>query len=131
MRAYRLLPQAILDLETGISFYDTEYPGLGVEFAIEVRQLCRLIAQTPASGFKFRSGVRRRILRRFPYSILYTVDRTEVLIVAIAHQSRRPGYWSRRVQDGGISGEYRIKDFSGESNAVRGNLSRVSGVSPD
>jgi len=131
MSAYRLLSRARDDLEAGVSYYESEYPGLGDEFALEVRRLCRLIAESPAVGFELKPDVRRRILRRFPYSILYTIDDSEILIVAIAHQSRRPGYWSRRVQDGGIIGEYGIRNFSSESNALRGNLSRVSGVSPD
>lgn len=47
-----------------------------------------------------RPNVRRRLLRRFPYSILYTVDRDEVVILALAHQKRRPAYWhSRGVED--------------------------------
>ncbi len=96
MSDYRLLSQAMDDLDAGVSFYDSEYPGLGYDFALEVRRLCRLIAESPGAGIEVRSEVRRRILRRFPYSILYTVDSGEVLVIAIAHQSRRPGYWSRR-----------------------------------
>ena len=131
MSAYRLLSRASDDLEAGVSYYESENPGLGYRFTLEVRRLCRLIAKSPAGGFEVRPDVRRRILRRFPYSILYTVDDGEILIVAIAHQSRRPGYWSRRVQDGGISGEYGIRNISSESNAIRGNLPRIPGISPD
>ena len=97
MPVYRLLSEAKDELEAGVSFYDSEHPGLGYDFALEVRRLCRLIAESPTAGLELRPDVRRRILRRFPYSILYTVDKGEVLIIAIAHQSRRPGYWNRRV----------------------------------
>lgn len=65
---------------------------------MEVRRLCRLIADFPLVGVELRPGVRRRILRRFPYSILYTLDNDVVLVIAVAHQRRRPGYWRRRVQ---------------------------------
>ena len=96
MAVYRLISEARDELEVGVSFYDSEYPGLGQEFAIEVRRLCRLIAESPAAGLEVRPAIRRRILRRFPYSILYTLENDEVVILAVAHQSRRPGYWNRR-----------------------------------
>ena len=97
MATYRLISEARDELNAGVSIYDSEYPGLGQEFAIEVRRLCRRIAEVPAAGFEIRPDVRRRIVRRFPYSVLYTLENGEVVVLAIAHQSRRPGYWKRRV----------------------------------
>ncbi len=95
------------DLEAGVSFYDSEYPGLGYDFALEVRRLCRLIAESPGAGFEVRPEFRRRILRRFPYSILYTVDSGEVLVVAIATKSGDPDTGVvafRELENGGLSG---------------------------
>lgn len=97
MAGYRLISEARDELIAGVEFYDSEYPGLGQDFAVEVRRLCRLIAESPSAGLELRPGVRRRILRRFPYSILYTSDSGAVLVIAVAHQKRRPGYWHRRV----------------------------------
>ncbi len=54
MPVYRLLWQAMEDLEAGVSFYDSEYPGLGYDFALEVRRLCRLIAESPGAGIEVR-----------------------------------------------------------------------------
>lgn len=97
MGKYRLTTEAKNELSAGVSFYDSEYPGLGQDFAVEVRRLCRLVAKSPGSGFELRPGLRRRILRRFPYSILYTIDDDSIVVIAVAHQSRRPGYWTQRV----------------------------------
>jgi plasmid stabilization system protein ParE len=44
--------------------------------------------------------IRRKLLRRFPYTIFYVVDAEAVVIVAIAHQKRRRGYWKRRLPKG-------------------------------
>lgn len=41
-------------------------------------------------------GVRIHLLRRFPYSVIYIIAPDEIIIVALAHHSRRPGYWGRR-----------------------------------
>jgi plasmid stabilization system protein ParE len=58
--------------------------------------LCDLIAEEPFVGQVVRPGIRRRLLRRFPYALLYSLDGDELLIVAVAHQSRQPGYWTTR-----------------------------------
>lgn len=69
MPNYRLLSEAKAELEVGVSFYDAESPGLGLDFALEVRRLCHQIIESPSAGFEVRPDVRRRMLRRFPYSI--------------------------------------------------------------
>jgi len=97
MGAYRLTSEARDELNGSVSFYNSEYSGLGQDFAFEVRRLCRRIAKAPEAGFEVRPDVRRRIVRRFPYSVLYTVESGEVVVLAIAHQSRKPGYWIGRV----------------------------------
>ncbi len=56
MAEYRLSAEAKDELSAGVSFYDSEYPGLGQEFAIEVRRLCRLIAGSPVAGIELRPG---------------------------------------------------------------------------
>ena len=70
MPGYRLTVEASADLVAGASFYNSEYPDLGQDFALEVRRLCRLIAKSPAAGLEVSPDVRRRLLRRFPFSIL-------------------------------------------------------------
>lgn len=96
MTGYRLTTEARDELVAGVTFYESQYPGLGRDFAIEVRRLCRLIVESPAAGLEIRPTIRRRIVRRFPYSVLYATEDDEVVILAVAHQSRRPGYWQRR-----------------------------------
>jgi toxin ParE1/3/4 len=45
-----------------------------------------------------RPGVRVRVLKRYPYSLVYVIERGEIVIVAVAHHKRRPGYWVRRLR---------------------------------
>ena len=70
MAGYRLIAEAQRELRTGVSFYERQYPGLGKDFVLEVRRLCRRIVETPCLGTEVRSGVRRRLVRRFPYAVL-------------------------------------------------------------
>ena len=97
MPAYRLVAEAQRELESGVSFYGATDPVLGEQFALEVRRLCRQIAESPLHGAELSLGIRRRLVRRFPYSVLYAVEASEVVILAIAHQNRKPGYWTSRM----------------------------------
>lgn len=96
MVGYRFLPQAREELTAAVVFYETESPGLGLDLARETRRLCSRILESPSAGVEVRPGIRRRLLRRFPYAILYGIYNGDLVIVAIAHQRRRPGYWLGR-----------------------------------
>ena len=97
MTAYRFLPEARDDLTRAVTYYDQKLPGLGQDLARETQHLCSVITESPLAGIEVRPGIRRRLLRRFPYAILYVLDDTDTLIIAVAHQRRRPGYWRDRV----------------------------------
>jgi len=70
MAGYRLLSEAQRELEAAVSFYDSIYPALGRDFALEVQALCQRIAESPLAGVEVRPEIRRRILRRLPYAVL-------------------------------------------------------------
>lgn len=97
MKPYDLLPAASSELEHAAAFYDARTAGLGAEFLDEVHRAIALIRASPQSGTPQRRQTRRLLVRRFPYSIVYRDESDRILIVAIAHQSRRPGYWRHRV----------------------------------
>ena len=96
MRTFRLLKEAEREIRSGFSFYDAQSPGLGGDFAIEVRRLCRRICEYPELGTEVLPDIRRRLVRRFPYSIYYLVEDSEIVVLAIAHQNRKPRYWTSR-----------------------------------
>ena len=43
-----------------------------------------------------RDWVRRALLRGFPYSVVYEESATEVVVLAVAHDKQKPGYWRER-----------------------------------
>ncbi|MDA8108344.1 MAG: type II toxin-antitoxin system RelE/ParE family toxin [Betaproteobacteria bacterium] len=89
-------PDADAELEEAALFYESRLPGLGKAFAAEVAQTISLVREFPESGTPLGSRRRRVIIARFPYSIVYRHDPDAIVIVAVAHQRRRPGYWRRR-----------------------------------
>jgi len=97
MSRFRFLPEASEELRAAAEYYDAQSVGLGRELVIQVRRLCRMIAESPKVGRSVRPELRRRLVRRFPYSVLYSIENDEVLIVAVAHHRRAPGYWRNRI----------------------------------
>jgi plasmid stabilization system protein ParE len=68
-----------------------------VDFVAEVRRAARAIAAYPEVGRRFSRRLRRTLVRRFPYGLLYRVEANTILVVAVMHLRRRPGYWRGRV----------------------------------
>jgi plasmid stabilization system protein ParE len=92
----RYLPPAQDEFLAAFDFYESEAPGLGVEFDEEVREVEARLEIFPESGSPFTRSTRRILLRSFPFAVIYTAGREEITVIAVAHQRRRPGYWSER-----------------------------------
>jgi len=99
----RILEEAAEEAVEAADWYDREHPGLGAEFAEAVNAafdlleegIVPLINMPGAAGLH---GAKRLILRRFPYDIVVRPSEDEILVVAVAHHSRRPGYWRGRLR---------------------------------
>lgn len=81
--------------------YDAARPGLGDEFRLEVQAYVEWAAtrELPgtASGSRHGHKLRRLLLHRFPYALIFELRRDECVVWAVAHTSRRPGFWRRRI----------------------------------
>jgi len=71
-------------------------PELGLAFIAEFELAIEALYEHPQLGPVWRGKSRRFPLRRFPYSVIYRLRPNEVHVIALAHQRRRPGYWSNR-----------------------------------
>jgi len=69
----------------------------GHRFLNEVERVCVSILKQPNAGTLLRENVRRRILRRFPFSLLYIVEIEEIQVIAVVDMRRSPDYWSARI----------------------------------
>lgn len=67
------------------------------ELVLEVRRLAGVLTAWPRLGRDVGQGVRIISARRFPYDLVYRADRDEVVILALAHHSRSPGFWRSRL----------------------------------
>ena len=94
---YWLHPEAREDLPEAAEFY-RERAGNALALALleDFERAIALLLEHPALGPIWRHGRRRWLLARFPYSLIYTVVGDEIRVLAVAHRSRRPGYWRAR-----------------------------------
>ncbi len=97
MRPVKYHEAAEDELLSEIGYLELRAHGLGRRFFAEVRRAQNLIAQFPESAAEILPGIRKRVLRKFRYSIIYATEKDVLLILAVAHHSRRPGYWVGRV----------------------------------
>jgi toxin ParE1/3/4 len=89
--------QARAELDEATGWYERQRPGLGAEFRAAVEDAVARVRENPRLGSKFAATrFRYRLVRRFPYVVFYVECQEVVRIMAIAHGSRRPGYWRRR-----------------------------------
>jgi plasmid stabilization system protein ParE len=79
-----------------IGYLEFRAQGLGRRFFAEVQRAESFISQFPESAEEIRPGIRKRILRKFRYSLIYSIQKDGLLILAVAHHKRRPGYWTGR-----------------------------------
>lgn len=94
-------PLAEAELVDGSAFYAKDgNTALGEAFITEFSRSVALLREYPNLGARWRGSLRRLPLRRFPYSIVYHQASQAVHILAVAHQSRRPGYWRGRASAG-------------------------------
>ena len=71
---------------------------LGLALVAEFDRVVDLVVGNPEIGRAFRGDIRRFVMRRFPYNVYYHTISGELHVLAIAHQSRRPGYWAKRKE---------------------------------
>jgi len=95
LRIHRL---AVVEIDHEVDYYESRQPGLGTELEEELEAVFATILRFPhaAPQWKSRGDRRVAVLDRFPFTLPYQIMDDEIIVLALAHTSRRPGYWSRR-----------------------------------
>lgn len=90
------------EVDAAIAHYETQRAGLGREFLREFESAIDRIRGMPQAFAAIdEQGTRKLRFRRFPYTVYYVELKDAVWIAAVAHQKRRPGYWSGRKPPNG------------------------------
>ena len=89
--------EALAELECVTGDYEARQPDLGVRFRSIVETTCGAIVENPLLWRERSGGYRRANLPGFSYFIAFIIDGDRVLIVAVPHSGRKPGYWLSRI----------------------------------
>lgn len=94
----RLHEEAVIESEEAARWYSQQKRGLGKEFTQELKRCLRMLRANPArlprlETTPHHSGIRRILMSRFPYKIIFEIVDKEVVILAVAHGSRRLNHW--------------------------------------
>jgi len=90
-------PTASEEIVETTAYYEGEVPGLGDRFIAEVERIVEVLCDQPNIGQSVGEELRRIILARFPYSLIYSIESGRIWEIAVAHHRRRPGYWQERI----------------------------------
>lgn len=96
MNRFQFHPAARQEFRDAVRFYDERAFGLGRKFTDEVEDAIRRICEMPAAWPMLSEDVRRCMLRRFPYALLYRQSKRAIEIIAVMHQRRHPDSWKTR-----------------------------------
>ncbi|HRI08595.1 MAG TPA: type II toxin-antitoxin system RelE/ParE family toxin [Nannocystaceae bacterium] len=98
-RPVLLRPEAEAELVEAWAWYEAQRAGLGEEFVACFEAVISIAARAPNAFPASVGEVRRALVRRFPYGVFYTLDGESLVVLAVAHARRRPGYWQGRIPD--------------------------------
>jgi len=90
-------PDARAEFLLALEYYEECQPGLGRRFRDAVEKELDHVREMP---FRFRvlhTPFRRCLVPKFPYSIIFTIEPALILVIAVAHAKRKPGYWHDRI----------------------------------
>jgi len=88
---------AEIELNDASFFFESKREGLGLRFLAAMEAAVTHIQEHPQASQVIISDIRRKVLRRFPYSIFYSIKPDRIRILAVASQKRRPFYWRGRT----------------------------------
>ena len=91
------LAEAEEELSEAALWYESKQPGLGVRFRDEIAHIVSRIAEDPTLWREREGGYRRVTCPVFPYFVAYIIRKQRIIIAAVGHGHRKPGYWKSRV----------------------------------
>lgn len=97
MKRARFVAEARQEFLAEVVFYNEAQPGLGSRFTADVEEAAARAVAFPLAGSPSVANTRRVILKGFPFSLFYRPEGDGIVIFAVSHHARRPGYWVGRI----------------------------------
>ena len=97
MLPIRFYPDTYQEIRESYNWYESKSKGLGEKFLKELEKSFSAIRQTPNTYPMVSKNIRRILVNKFPYGILYKNTLTEIYVVAVMHLKRKPYYWRKQI----------------------------------
>jgi len=97
----RFLKIAREELKDGVRYYELEFTDLGNKFKRDGKKGIHRISELPKASSIEHAEIRKYLLHRFPCKLLYSIENDCILIIAVAHQHRKPEYRIKRIKKRG------------------------------
>jgi len=97
VRRVEFHPEAQNEFASAARFYEDQRHGLGLDFTLTIQRTYERLLEFPAAGAPFGRRLKRVLVPKFPYGLLYRVEADRIYIIAVMHLHRRPGYWRSRL----------------------------------
>ncbi len=95
---YQFHPDAFNEHYDSAAFYQSRLPGLGAHYVAEFDAVMEHICTAPNFYPTIAApDIHKAGLNRFPFHVIYRVMSTQIIVLAVAHQRRRPAYWMGRL----------------------------------
>ena len=95
----KIIEQAEYELDDAFEYYENELSGLGTKFINSFRHAINRIINHPTAWKCLQDNVRKCRLEKFPFDIIYAIEREYIVIIAVSHHHRRPFYWIDRIEN--------------------------------
>ena len=90
------------EVDNAVSWYQEQTEDQSLNFLIELDRAVQVVRTYPLLAAEIEPDIRRFLLHRFPYSLIYGIEADTIVVIAVAHDHREPGYWSDRVSDDSV-----------------------------
>ena len=94
---YEFHPEALDEYEAAALYYSSCQNGLELRFMACVEATFDRITEAPTRWHLLEQDIRQCLVQVFPYTVLYTIEPDHIVIIAVMHCHRKPGYWRHRV----------------------------------
>lgn len=91
-------PDITDEIKASYDWYESQAEGLGDDLLTELESAYKAIGELPDTWPKFQKRFRRFLLSKFPFSVIYGLSNETIYVVAVMHNSRKPGYWLYRTE---------------------------------
>jgi toxin ParE1/3/4 len=98
MKPLEYHPESRTDVREAVDWYRSRSQMAALDFSDELKAALARLRESPQACPLYLYGTRRILLGRFPFSVVFRERLHDIQIVAVAHTSRRPGYWARRLR---------------------------------